>query len=168
MRIACYPGSFDPLTNGHVDIALRACKMFDKLYIIVAGNYEKNYAFTIDERVSLIKEVFQENPKIEVIRGEGLTAIQARKIQAQAIIRGLRMASDYDYEVQFAQINEYLCPDVDMVFLMSRKEYSFISSTRVKEMFSLGGDVAHLVPEPVLRAMEKKRKELEAHNKNPL
>lgn len=168
MKIACYPGSFDPLTYGHVDIALRAMKMFDKLYIIVAGNYEKNYAFSTDERVNLIKEVFKDYPKIEVIRGEGLTAMQARHIQAQAIIRGLRMASDYEYEVQFAQINEYLCPDVDMVFLMSRKEYSFISSTRVKEMFSLGGDVSHLVPPPVLKAMEKKRKALEARNKNEL
>jgi pantetheine-phosphate adenylyltransferase len=156
MRIACYPGSFDPITNGHVDVALRALKMFDKLYIIVAGNYEKNYAFTLDERIELVKEVFKDYPNIEVIKGEGLTAIQARKIGAQAIIRGLRMVSDYEYEVQYAQINEYLAPDVDMVFLMSRQEYSFISSTRIKEMFSLGGDISKLVPPCVLKAMQSK------------
>ncbi|MCI2069130.1 MAG: pantetheine-phosphate adenylyltransferase [Bacilli bacterium] len=158
MRIACYPGSFDPLTNGHIDVALRALKMFDKLIIIVAENYEKNYAFSLDERLSIVRKAFKDYPNIEVIKGEGLTAKQAKAIGAQAIIRGLRMASDYDYEYQYAQINEYLEPDVDMVFLMARKEYSFISSTRIKEIFSLGGDIAHLVPPFVLEAMEKKAK----------
>jgi pantetheine-phosphate adenylyltransferase len=157
MRVACYPGSFDPITNGHVDVAKRALKIFDKLYIIVAGNYEKNYAFTPEERIRLVKEVFQDCPNVEVIKGEGLTALQAKKIGAQAIIRGLRMVSDYEYEYQYAQINEYLCPDVDMVFLMARKEFSFISSTRVKEMFTYGGDISHLVPAPVYKAMCQKR-----------
>jgi pantetheine-phosphate adenylyltransferase len=157
MRIACYPGSFDPLTNGHMDIAKRALKMFDKLYIIVADNIDKKYLFTLDERIKMTKEAFKGVPHVEVIKGEGLTATQARKIGAEAIIRGLRMVSDYEYEVQYAAINQYLEPDVDMVFLMSRKEYSFISSSRVKEMFFCNGDVTSLVPANVLEELKKKR-----------
>jgi pantetheine-phosphate adenylyltransferase len=158
MRIACYPGSFDPLTNGHVDIAKRATKMFDKLYIIVADNIDKKYLFTLDERIKMVKEAFKDDKNIEVIKGEGLTANQAHKLGAEAIIRGLRMVQDYEYEVQYAAVNQYLEPDVDMVFLFSRKEYSFISSSRVKEMFFCGGKVDSLVPANVMKALEGKRK----------
>ncbi len=158
MRIAVYPGSFDPITNGHVDMAKRALKMFDKLIIIVANNIEKKYFFTIDERVNLVKKTFAGMDNVEVIKGEGLTAVQAQELGAVAIIRGLRMVSDYEYEYQYAAVNEYLAPNIDMVFLMSHKEYSFISSSRVKEIFSLGGDVKHLVPQVVYDTMVEKEK----------
>jgi len=157
MRQACYPGSFDPLTLGHVDIALRALKMFDKLYIIVSANADKSkYLFSTDERIKLCKETFKDYPNIEVVKGEGLTAYQARKLNCQAIIRGLRMVSDYEYEVQFAEVNNYLVKDIDMVFLMAKKEFSFISSSRVKEICEYGGDISNLVPQCVLDAMKKK------------
>ena len=156
MKIAVYPGSFDPITNGHVDMAKRALKMFDQLIIIVADNIDKNYFFTSDERLELVKMTFQDEKRIKVIKGEGLTAIQAKKLGAVAIIRGLRMVADYEYEYQYAAINEYLEPSVDMVFLMSRKEYSFISSSRVKELFACGGQVENLVPTCVFKAMEEK------------
>ena len=135
MRIACYPGSFDPITNGHVDIALRALNMFDKLYIIVSNNSEKtHYYFTEQERIQICKEVFKKYKNIEVISQGGLTAHQ------------------------FAEVNQYLCKEVDMVFLMARKEFSFISSTRVKEIYHYTKDVAHLVPSPVLEAFRIKNK----------
>lgn len=158
MKIAVYPGSFDPITNGHVEMAKRALKMFDQLIIIVADNIDKNYFFTSDERLELVKKTFQDEKRIKVIKGEGLTAIQAKKLGAVAIIRGLRMVTDYEYEYQYAAINEYLEPSVDMVFLMSRKEYSFISSSRVKELFSCGGQVENLVPPCVYQAMKEKLK----------
>lgn len=156
MRTACYPGSFDPITNGHVDIALRALQMFDKLYVIVSENSEKSrYMFTTSQRVEMCKKVFENYPNIEVIEGKGLTAYQAKDLNCQAIIRGLRMVSDYEYEVQFAEINSYLAKDVDMVFLMARKEFSFISSTRVKEIHYYNGDISNLVPKPVLDEFKK-------------
>lgn len=155
MRIACYPGSFDPITNGHVDIALRALKMFDKVYIIVSSNSEKSgYWFSVDQRIEMCKKTFQDYKNIEVIKGEGLTAYQAQKLNCQAIIRGLRMVSDYEYEVQFAAINSYLAKDVDMVFLMARKEFSFVSSTRVKEIYYYHGEISHLVPKPVIEQLK--------------
>jgi len=159
MKIACYPGSFDPITNGHVNMVKRALKIFDKIYIIVANNIEKKYYFSLDKRVEIAKATFKDDPKIEVVKGEGLSVIQARKLGCKSIIRGLRMVSDYEYEVQYASINEYLAPDIDMIFLMSRKEYSFISSSRIKEMYSYGTDISSLVPAPVMRAFEAKEKE---------
>lgn len=156
MRIACYPGSFDPITNGHVDIALRALQMFDKLYVIVSENSEKSkYLFTTQQRIEMCKKAFAKYPNVEVIEGKGLTAYQAKELNCQAIIRGLRMVSDYEYEVQFAAINSYLAKDVDMVFLMARKEFSFVSSTRVKEIYYYNGDISNLVPKPVLEEFEK-------------
>lgn len=159
MKIACYPGSFDPFTNGHIDIVMRSLKLFDKLYIIVAENSTKSghYLFTTDERIQMIKEVFKDEKRIEVIKGDGLTAYQAKKLNCLAIIRGLRMVSDYEYEVQYSSINQYLAKDVDMIFLMSRKEFSFISSSRVKEIYAYDGDVSALVPEAVYLAMIKKK-----------
>lgn len=158
MKTAIYPGSFDPMTYGHVDIASRAALIFDKIYFVVASNYEKNCLFSLDERIEIAKEVFKDNPKIEVVKGEGLIAKQAQKLNAKAIIRGLRMVTDYEYEVQFSQVCSYLAPDIEIVFLFAKQEFSFVSSTRVKEIFSLGGDVSNLVPIPVLKAMEEKFK----------
>lgn len=156
MKIACYPGSFDPITNGHISMVARGLKLFDKVIIIVGNNIKKDYYFNLDERVDLVRKTFLDNPKVEVVKGDGLSVVQAKKLGCQAIIRGLRMVSDYEYEVQYASINEYLEPDIDMVFLMSRKEYSFISSSRIKELFLYDSDISHLVPKPVLQAFKNK------------
>lgn len=159
MRIACYPGSFDPITLGHVDIAKRALKMFDKLYIIVSENVDKtHYYFSLEERMNMCKETFKDYKNVIVIKGEGLTAYQARKLNCQAIIRGLRMVSDYEYEVQLAAVNNYLAKEIDMIFFMADKEFSFVSSTRVKEIYYFNGDISELVPSCVLKAFEAKKK----------
>lgn len=155
MRMASYPGSFDPITNGHVKLVNRALKLFDKVFIIVADNIDKKYYFSLDERIEMVKEVFKGNDKIVVVKGEGLSALQTKALGCSAMIRGLRMISDYEYEVQFAAINEYLAPDIDMVFLMSRKEYSFISSSRIKEMYALKGDITTLVPPEVIDGFKR-------------
>ncbi len=156
-RIACYPGSFDPITNGHVEIALRALKLFDKIIIVVANNIEKKYYFSLEERINIVKETFKDYKNIEVVEGDGLSAVQAQKLGARAIIRGLRAVSDYEYECQFAATNEYLAPDMEMVFLMSRKEFAFISSSHIKEINAFGGDVSSLVPLPALTAFNNKK-----------
>ena len=157
MKIACYPGSFDPITNGHVEIVNRALKLFDKVIIIVANNIEKRYYFSLDERVKIVKEVFKDYENVEVVEGKGLSSIQAKNLGAHAVIRGLRAVSDYEYECQFAETNEYLVPDMEMVFLMSHKQYSFISSTHIKEIYALDGDISPLVPDVVLRALDMKK-----------
>lgn len=159
MRIACYPGSFDPITNGHVEIALRALKLFDKVIIIVADNYAKKYYFSTEERLRIVKETFKDYENIEVVLGEGLSAVQAQKLGACAIIRGLRAVSDYEYECQFAAANEYLAPNIDMIFLMAKKEYAFISSTHIREIYSLNGDITPLVPKACIEGFERKKKE---------
>jgi len=158
MKIACYPGSFDPITNGHISMVKRGLKLFDKVIIIVGNNIKKEYYFNLDERVELARKTFEGNPQVEVVKGNGLSVVQAKALGCQAIIRGLRMVSDYEYEVQYASINEYLEPDIDMVFLMSRKEYSFISSSRIKELFMYNSDITHLVPAVVLEAFQNKAK----------
>lgn len=158
MRKACYPGSFDPITNGHLDIAIRASNIFDEVYIIVSENIDKGkYMFTLEERMQMCEQTFKDYKNIKVVPGKGLTAYQAKELDCQAIIRGLRMVSDYEYEVQFAAINEYLEKDIDMVFLMARKEFSFISSTRVREIYQYHGEISHLVPKPVLEMFKKKK-----------
>ncbi|MFA6796871.1 MAG: pantetheine-phosphate adenylyltransferase [Bacilli bacterium] len=156
MKIACYPGSFDPITNGHISMVNRGLKLFDKVIIIVGNNIQKKYFFNLDERVELARKTFKNNPKVEVVKGDGLSVVQAKKLGCQAIIRGLRMVSDYEYEVQYASINEYIEPDIDMVFLMSRREYSFISSSRIKELYFYNSDVSNLVPPVVMEALKAK------------
>ncbi|MDD4532773.1 MAG: pantetheine-phosphate adenylyltransferase, partial [Bacilli bacterium] len=115
--------------------------------------------FNLDERVELARKTFENNPQVEVVKGNGLSVVQAKELGCQAIIRGLRMVSDYEYEVQYASINEYLEPEIDMVFLMSRKEYAFISSSRIKELFIYHSDISHLVPPAVLKAFQDREKD---------
>ncbi len=158
MRIAVYPGSFDPLTNGHVDVALRARKLFDKVIIMIANNESKKgrYMFTAEERAEMVKETFSELDGFEVVVTDKLVVREAKKLGAQALIRGLRAVTDYEAEFQLHEVNEFLEPDIDMVYLMARKDQAFVSSSTIKELYSQGVDISHLVPEPVLKMMDKK------------
>lgn len=157
MKIAVYPGSFDPLTNGHIDIAKRAKKLFDKVIIMVADNPSKSdrYMFSAKERVGIIKEVFSDDG-FEILYTDKLVVREAKKLNAQALIRGLRAVTDYEAEFQLHEVNEYLEPDIDMVYLMASKDKAFVSSSNIKELFLQGEDISSLVPNPVLLAMKKK------------
>ncbi len=158
MKIAVYPGSFDPFTNGHLDVALRAKKIFDKVIIMVAYNSKKtSYWFTAEERVEMIKQAVKNYDGIEVISYDGLVVKKAKELNAQALIRGLRAVTDYEAEYQLHEVNEYLEPDIEMVYLMSHREQAFVSSSNIKEIFEYNEDISHLVPKPVLDAMIKKR-----------
>ena len=158
MRIAVYPGSFDPLTNGHVDVALRAKKFFDKVIIMVADNASKkgHYLFSAEERVEMAKETFASYEGFEVVSTDKLVVKEAKKLSAQALIRGLRAVTDYEMEFQLHEVNEFLEPDIDMVYLMARKDQAFVSSSTIKELFFQGVDISSFVPEPVLDMMKKK------------
>lgn len=154
MKIAVYPGSFDPITNGHLDIAERASKMFDKLIILVACNPNKKSRFTPEERVEMIKEAIN-NPNIEVDLYQGLTVKYAKEHGATHLIRGLRAVTDFEYEFQLASANEFIDDSIDSVFLMSRAEKSFINSSMIVELHNNGEDVSNLVPASVMKRLNK-------------
>lgn len=156
MNIAIYPGSFDPFTNGHLDILKRAKEVFDQVIVLVAINSAKQTLFSLEERVAILKEIFVDVPGVIVDSYDGLTVDYARKVGAKHIIRGLRAVTDFEYEFQLASANRFANSDVDMVFFMASAENSFISSSVVKELHHNGVDVSSLVPEPVLRAYQKK------------
>lgn len=156
MKIAIYPGSFDPFTNGHLDVLKRAMKVFDKVIVLVAVNSGKKTVFTTEERVAFLKETLHDLPGVEVDSYEGLTVEYAALHNAKHIIRGLRAVMDFEYEFQLAAANHYAGPDIDMVFFMASSETSFISSSVVNELRRNGADIAPLVPPAVLKAYEKK------------
>ena len=153
MRIAIYPGSFDPITNGHLDILERATKIFDKVIMLVAINPNKKSRFSVEERMAMIKEAIN-NPKVEVDAYEGLTIEYARKHNANHLIRGLRAVTDFDYEFQLASANDFIDESIDTVFLMSRKEKSFINSSMIVELAAKGIDVSELVPPSVVKRLK--------------
>ena len=140
-KIALYPGSFDPVTNGHLDVLERASRMFDKVVIAILNHPTKNPFLTIDERVKLIKEAVKDMPNVIVDSFSGLTVEYAHKIGANFLIRGLRAISDFEYEVQLCQTNQVLAPDIDTVFLTTRPEHNFISSSIVKELSNYKTDI---------------------------
>jgi len=150
-RIALYPGSFDPLTNGHVDIISRGARLFDRIVVAVLRNSEKQPLFTVDERLATAREVFRDLHNVEVDAFEGLLVDYARRRRANVIVRGLRAVSDFEYEMQMALMNRRLRPEVETVFMMPAETYTYLSSRLVKEVFALGGEVAGLVP-PVVEA----------------
>ena len=159
-KIAVYPGSFDPVTYGHVHIIQRAAKIFDKVIMAVTDDNYKNTIFSLEERLNLIKACCtQKNKNIEIDVFNGLLVDYMEKTGAVAIIRGLRAVSDFEYEMQMASINKHLNRRVETVFLMSDAEYSFISSTMIKNVARLGGDISHFVPEEVAVALKEKYKE---------
>ena len=150
MKIAIYPGSFDPITNGHLHILNTASGIFDKVIIAVAHNAEKQGFLPVDIRVKLIKESVKDIANVEVDTFEGLTINYAHEKRATVLIRGLRAVSDFEYEMQLSQANSALAPDVKTVFLTTKPKYNFISSSTIKEIFLNGGDVSKFVPEAVV------------------
>ena len=161
MKKAIYPGSFDPITNGHIDIIKRALQVFDQVLIAISHNRDKSAVFNFDERLYLIKQSFENEPRVEVVVIKGLLVDFAQKQRTPLIVRGLRAASDFEYEFQLAAMNRSLEPRVDTVFFMTGSETYFLSSRLVKEVAFLGGDVSNMVPPIVAQALETKRLELE-------
>lgn len=149
MRIAVFPGSFDPITIGHVSLIKRAAKIFDKVIIAIGVNTSKNKLFPIDVRINWIEEVFKNNKKVEVMEFDGLTVDFCKDVGAKFIIRGLRNASDFDYEKTIAQLNSELNKDIETVLLISKPKHSHISSTIVREIIRVKGDASMLVPKQV-------------------
>jgi pantetheine-phosphate adenylyltransferase len=158
MEKAVYPGSFDPITNGHVDIILRGAKLFPRILVAVLENPKKETLFSTDERVAFIRDIFKEHPKIEVEAFHGLLADFIRARKARVVIRGLRAVSDFEYEMQMALMNQQLNPDLETLFMMPSAGYTFLSSGLVKEVFALGGSVRGLVPESIERRLREKYK----------
>ncbi|MFA7076632.1 MAG: pantetheine-phosphate adenylyltransferase [Candidatus Izemoplasmatales bacterium] len=156
MKIGFYPGSFDPITFGHLDIITRGAKLFDKLYIAISVNPNKNTLFTDEERVALVKEVVKDFDNIEVIKSNLLTVEHCKLVGASHILRGLRAVTDYDYEFQMTNFNHEISSEIDTVFLMTQGKYSFLSSSSVRELAYFGGDTSPFVPEIVKIAIEKK------------
>ena len=156
MRIAVFPGSFDPITNGHLDLMMRAGQLFDQVIIAVANNERKLPLFTLSERVALIEAEIQSYPNIIVKGFADLLADFAVRHKASAVIRGLRAVSDFEYEFQLANMNRHLMPTVETLFLSPALEYSFLSSSLVKEVTRFGGDVSAFVPRAVQEALSRK------------
>ena len=157
-RTAIYPGTFDPMTNGHVSIINRGLQIFDKLIIAILYNSNKKPLFTIDERIAMINEVLEGTPNVEVDTFDGLLVEYAKLKESNVILRGLRALSDFEYEFQLALMNRKLCRDVQSIFLMTDYKWFYISSTIVKEAASLGGDINGLVPDIVERKLKEKFK----------
>ncbi|HXM78528.1 MAG TPA: pantetheine-phosphate adenylyltransferase [Thermoanaerobaculia bacterium] len=152
-RVALYPGSFDPLTNGHLDILSRARRLADRVVIAILENDVKTPLFSIAERLEMIREIVGDDPATPVRSFQGLLVDFAREVGATLLVRGLRAVSDYEYELQMALMNRRLAPAVETVFLMAKEEYSYVSSRLVKEVARLGADVRGLVPDPVRRRL---------------
>ncbi|EAG9348137.1 pantetheine-phosphate adenylyltransferase [Listeria monocytogenes] len=157
-KIAVIPGTFDPITNGHLDIIERAAKIFDVLYVSVLNNSSKKPLFTIEERMEMIRQVTDHLPNVQVESASGLTVDYAATRGATAIVRGLRAVSDFEYEMQIASMNRTLNADIETFFVMTNTKYSFLSSSMVKEVAQYQGDISELVPEIVNKAVQAKFK----------
>jgi len=156
VTIAIYPGTFDPITNGHLDIATRAAKLFERLIIGVFDIPDKRLLFTTEERVNLARQAIANLPNVDVESFSGLTVDFARKVKAQTVVRGLRAGADFDREFDMALMNKKLLPELELVCLMANLEYQFLSSGLLKEVASLSGNIDDLVPKPVAVALRKK------------
>ncbi len=150
---AIYPGTFDPMTNGHLDIVTRAALMFDRIVLAIAASPSKKPMFSLEERVALAQQVVAHLPNVEVVGFSDLMANFARAQQANVLVRGLRAVSDFEYELQLAHMNRHLLPSLESVFLMPSEQYSFISSSLVKEVARHNGDVSAFLPQPVYSAL---------------
>ena len=156
MKLAVYPGTFDPITNGHVDILRRSLAFFDRVVVALAENVRKSPLFSLEERRAMIVEALARDPRIEVDAFSGLLVDYCQKRGAGAVIRGLRALADFEYEFQFSHMNRRLAPEIDTVFFMTDERNHYVSSSLVKEVASLGGDVTGLVPAAVVAALAKK------------
>ena len=153
MKVAIYPGSFDPITNGHLEILKRALNIFDKVIMLVAVNPNKKSRFNAEDRVNMIKEAIND-PRVEVDSYEGLTVEYAKKHNASHLIRGLRAVTDFEYEFSLASANDFIDSSVDTVFLMSKAEKSFINSSMIMELYQSGVDISALVPASVIKRLK--------------
>jgi pantetheine-phosphate adenylyltransferase len=154
--IAVCPGSFDPITYGHLDIIKRGAKVFDEVYVVVLNNSSKQPLFSVEERIHLIKEVTKDIPNVKVDEFHGLLVEYAKSVNANAIIRGLRAVSDFEYEMQITSMNRVLNEDIETFFIMTNNQYSFLSSSIVKEVAHYDGKISELVPPIVERALHEK------------
>ena len=157
MKLAVYPGSFDPLTNGHIDIIERGTHLFDKIIVAILANIDKSPLFTTQERVEIVRDVFKGRPNVEVDTFDGLLVDYLTRRKADVIVRGLRAVSDFEFEFQMALMNRRLNPQFETVFMMPAEQYTYISSRLIKEVFSLGGQVRGLVPELVESRLRDKQ-----------
>jgi pantetheine-phosphate adenylyltransferase len=155
-RVAIYPGTFDPLTLGHEDIARRSLKFVDSLIVAVAHHptQQKDRLFSVEERIEMIHECFADEPRVKVVEFSGLLVQFCEKVSARLVIRGLRAVSDFEYEFQMALMNRELLPDLEMVFMTPAVEFTFLSASLVREIASLGGDISRFVSQPVLKRLE--------------
>ncbi len=156
MRRAIYPGSFDPVTFGHIDMIERSAKIVDELVVAILNNSAKNPLFSVEERVSMLKEITNHVPNVKIQFFDGLLIDYAKKIEATIIIRGLRAVTDFEYELQIAQTNRIVSSEIDTIFLTTSLEYAYLSSTIVKEVASYGGDISHFVPEQLIPQIYEK------------
>ncbi len=150
MKKAIYPGSFDPVTFGHLDIIKRSSRLFDEIVVAVLNNSQKNSLFSVDERVTMIRDLVKEYPNVSVASFEGLTVDFAKQIGATVVVRGLRAVTDFEYELQIAQVNHVEYPDLETIFLTTSLNYSYLSSSVVREFASHGGDITKFVPKEII------------------
>ena len=155
MKTAIYPGSFDPVTVGHLDIIERSAKIFEKVIIGVLNNRQKSPLFTVEERVAMLKKVTSSFENVEVMAFSGLLVDFAKQQNANVIIRGLRAVTDFEYELQMSQTNRQICPEVDTLFLTASVEYSYVSSSTVRELALFGGDISQFVPKEIIPEIKK-------------
>jgi pantetheine-phosphate adenylyltransferase len=159
-QIAIYPGSFDPITNGHHDIIIRALGLFDQVVVALAINIHKRPFFTLAERIRMIRETVQSEPRVEVDSFDKLLVDYARGRGARYLIRGLRAVADFEYEFQFAHMNHQLAPDIETIFLPTAEEHFYVSSSVVREVAAMGGDISKFVPPAAARALKEKFKQI--------
>ena len=159
MLRAIYPGSFDPVTYGHYDIICRSCKIVDELIVGVLNNKAKTPLFSVGERVRMLEEVTKDFPNVKIIPFEGLLVEFAKQMDAKVIVRGLRAITDFEYELQMSQTNQKIEPEIETLFLTTSLEFSFLSSTTVKEVASFGGDITQFVPEVIVKKIKEKIEE---------
>ena len=155
-KIAIYPGTFDPMTKGHVDLIERACNLFDEIVIAIAASEAKNPLFTLVERIKIAEKIFESNEKVKVIGFSGLLVDLAKDNDAKILIRGLRVVADFEYEFQLANMNRAMMPELESVFLTPKEQYSYISSSLVKEICKMGGDVSEFVDPISLSELKRK------------
>ena len=162
MNIAIYPGSFDPVTNGHLDIIERTARTFDKVIVAILINSSKTPTFTIEEKIDMLKKATAHIPNVEIEFFDGLLVDFVRKKKAKVIVKGLRAISDFEYEFQMAMLNKSVAPDIETLFMMTNNKYSYLSSSIVKELGRLGANISEYVPEAIIdNVIEKLRKDWE-------